>query len=194
MDLGDLLAALELVVADPSSAASNGADSLRGPFPVALADPDAEAFPGAAAAAIEAVLHVAPFRDVVDPADVAAYAAVADRVVLLDHREDLAYGAAVHQVLAVVDHSYAVARAAAGEDHGDWVAAVHAEVGDPAFAYVHLVLPVAAHGDAVALVLEPYAVGPVEALAAPDTDYAVTEKVRGFAREAPLDSAPGAEA
>lgn len=199
LDLGDLLAALEPAVVGPSWAASSGVDNHPEPFPVALGDPGAEAFPDAAAAAIVAVLHVAPFGDAVDPADAVAYAAVADRVVLLGHR-GLAYGEAVvvHRVPAAgEDRSYAVAHAAEAEDRADWVAAVHAEVGDLAFACAHLVHPVAApgvHEDAADLVLAPYAVGLVEVPAAADTDYVATGMVRGFARVAPLDSAPVAEA
>lgn len=166
---------------------------------MALGVPGAGAFPDAVVAAIVAVLHVAPSAGVVDPADAAACAAVADRVVLLAHR-DLAYGeaVAVHRDLAVgEDHSCAVVRAAAAEDRGDWVAAARAEVGDPAFAYAHLDHPVAVpevHADAADLVPAPYAVDPVEVLAAAGTDYAATGMVRGFARVAPLDSAPEAEA
>lgn len=199
LDLGDLLAALEPAVVDPSWAASNGVDTLRGPSRVAWGVPGAGAFPDAAVAAIVAVLHVAPSAGVVDPADAAAYVAVADRVVLLARR-DLAYGeaVAVHRDLAVgEDHSCAVVRAAAAEDRGDWEAAARAGVGDPAFAYVHLVHPVAVpedHADEADLVPAPYGVDPVEVLAAAGTDYAATGMARGFARVAPLDSAPEAEA
>ena len=121
------------------------------------------------------VLHVAPSGDVVEPTDVDAYAAVVD--------QNLAYGEAG----AIV--SCAIGNAAAAEDR--------AEVGDPAFAYAHLDHPVAVpevHADAADLVPAPYAVDPVEVLAAAGTDYAATGMVRGFARVAPLDSAPGAEA
>lgn len=197
LDLKDLLAASEPVVGDPSWAASSGVDSPREPSPVASADPDAAAFRDAVVVpAIAAVPHVGPSGDAVDPADAAAYAAVADRVAL----RDLAYDAAavVHRdPEAVEDHSCAEGHAEEGVVRGDWEAAVHAAVEDPAFAYVHPVLAAAApedRADEVDPAPEPYAVDPEGVPVAVDTDYAATGMERGFVTVAPLDSVPGAEA
>lgn len=74
----------------------------------------------------------------------------------------------------------------------------HVVVGDLASAYGHPALPVAVpeasipadRVDEMELVPVPYGADP----AAVDRDYVATGKGRGFAKEAPLDSAPGAEA
>lgn len=198
LDLGDLLVASDRAAVDPNWAAFRGVRTLREPSPAALGDPDGVAFPDAAEAEIAVDPRVVPSAGGVDPADAVAYAAVADRVVLRARR-GLAYGAAVvvHQGLAVaVDRSCAEGRAVAAGVRGDWVAAVHV-VGDPAFAYVHLVrLAVAPEDrvDEVGPVPVPYAVDLEAVPVAVDTGYAETERERGSAMVAPLDSVPGAEA
>lgn len=174
-------------------------DSPQEAFPVASAAPGVAAFPDAVEAAIAAVLHVAPFAGEADQVDAAAYAAVADREDLRDHR-DLAYGAVGVARLgpaAAEDRSCAVDRAGAVEAHGDWVVGVHVAEGDPAFAYVHLVLLAAGPEDRAGEedpVLAPYAAGPAVVQVAVDTGYAATVMERGFAKVVPLDLVLGAEA
>lgn len=180
-------------------------DNLREPFPVASADPGGVAFPDAVEAGLVAVHHVDPSADG-DPEDALAYAAALDQVALLDPRGDLAYGVAegvVHPALAVLEvHSCAEGRAVADVVHGDWAAEGHVVVGDLASAYGHPALPVgvpeasipADRVDEMDLVPVPYGADPGEVPAAVDRDYVATGKGRGFAKEAPLDSAPGAEA
>lgn len=196
--LEDLLAASEPVVGDPHSVASSGEGIPREPSREASAVPGGAAYPDEAEAAIGVALHAAPSADGADPVDAAAYAAVVDRVVRRDHRV-LAYGAVEAALLDLVvgeDRSCAADRAGVEEVHGDWVVEVRAE-GDPAFAYAHLApLAVAPedHADEADPVPVPYVAGPEVVPAAVDTDYAVTEMERGFAKAAPLDSVPGAEA
>lgn len=197
--LEDLLVASEPVVEDPHSAASSGVGNPREPSREASAVPGGAAFPDVVEAAIGAVLHAAPSADGADPVDAAAYAAVADRAVLPDHRGP-AYDAveAAHLDLAVgEDRSCAADRAGVVEVRGDLVVEVRAAEGGPAFAYAHLV-PLAAvpegHADEADPGPAPYAVDLEVAPAAVDTDYAATEMERGSAKAAPLDSVPGAEA
>lgn len=183
----DHLVASSPAAGDPNWVASSEVDSPREPSPVALAGPGGAAFRDAAAVAIVVAVPN------VDPSADAAYAVVAVREALLDHR-GLAYDAAaevpaVLRDLAVEGRSYAEDHAAEAVVHGDSVAAVRAVAGDPAFAYGHLDRPVGGlvdHAGAADLAPEPYAEDPEAVPVVVDTGYAARGTVRDSAKVVPL--------
>lgn len=198
----DHLVASTPAAEDPNWVASSGVDILRESSLVALAVPDAGAFQDAArAATVEAVPNADPSADGVDLEDVVAYVVVEVPEGLLDH-PGLAYDVEVEDPgaprdLAVEAHSYAGGRAAEVGVREHSGSAVHAVVGDLAFAYVqpdHLVVGLVDRADEADLVLDPYAEDLGEVPVVVDKGYAVRGTVRGSAKVAPLDLALEAEA